>query len=179
MSHNEATQELFVNLYEDLRRLAGSFMARERSAHTLGATALVHEAYIRISSQEKQSWSGEREFYSVASTMMRRILINYAKQAGSAKRGQSWRKVELNPAGSVAPPLPCSVDLLALEEALEHLHGLDPRQAQIVCLRYYLGLTTHRIAALLHISARTVASEWAMARAWLHARLTDGASHVS
>ncbi len=175
MSSNESTRALFVQLYGELRHLALVYMCRERSSHTLSATALVHEAYLRLSSQQKRRWEDRRQFYGVAATMMRRVLVNHAQGIRAAKRGGTWQRVHLSHAEAGEISDDSSMSLLALEEALEELHRLDPRQSEVVCLKFYLGLTSEQVAPLLGISPRTVAAEWAMARAWLHGRLSESA----
>ncbi len=154
-------------LYTELKRQAARHLRRERADHTLCTTALVHEGYLRLASQ-KGAWQNRHQFLAVASRMMRRILVDHARGRRAAKREALL--VEL---GEIEAPGPApSVDLLALDEALEDLAREDPRAAQLVELRYFSGMTQDEAAAALSVSMATVARDWTFARAWLFRRLT-------
>jgi len=159
-------------LYNELRRQAARHLRRERTAHTLCTTALVHESYMRLASQ-KGAWKNRDQFLAVASRMMRRILVDHARGRQAAKREALL--VELSEV-EVPGPAP-SVDLIALDEALDALALEDPRAAQLVELRYFSGLTQDEAAVALSVSMATVARDWTFARAWLFRRLTDTQSH--
>lgn len=163
--------ELLPLVYEQLRRLAESKVRREPPDRTLGATALVHEAYLRLVNQDQLvRWDGRWHFFAAAAEAMRRILIEQARRHRQLKRGGGRRRVELDEADLTVDDPPH--DLLALDEALAALARDHPRQAQLVKLRYFAGLTTEQAAQALGISVATAGRQWAYARAWLYARLT-------
>jgi RNA polymerase sigma factor (TIGR02999 family) len=160
-------------LYGELRALAADFLRRERSDHTLQPTALVHEAWIRLSAQAGSPWNDRAHFFAIAAQAMRRILIDHARRRGADKRGGGLQRITL--ASGITPPLASTeVDLLALDDALVRLAALDERQARVVELRFFAGLTVEEVAVALGVSARTVASEWRLARAWLSRALVGG-----
>lgn len=172
-----ARDRLFEALYSDLRRLAAVRMQFERSSHTLSATALVHEAYLRLfgSLQSSASYQDSGHFFAAASQAMRRILVDHARARKAEKRGGA-----LGPGLGIedAAGLPAQnsqadhdEQLLALDEALTALRQMSPRQCQVVELRYFGGLTEQQVADALQVTRRTVNRDWRMARAWLHARL--------
>ena len=171
---------LNASLYESLRRLAAAQLRDERSDHTLQATALVHEAWLRLEGDfAAQSLapgrSAESHFLALASQAMRRILIDHARAKKSSKRGGDWRKVEISsvtPAG-IEASINGNVELLVLDEALTQLALVSPRQAEIVELRFFGGLSNERAAAVLGISTPTLVRDWRVAQAWLLARLAD------
>jgi RNA polymerase sigma factor (TIGR02999 family) len=153
-------------VYEDLRRLAAFYMSRERPGHTLQPTALVNEAYLRLVEQRKVDWKNRAQFLGLAAEMMRRILVNYARERVAAKRGGEGRKVSLSFAvDSVTQE---EFDVLPLNEALEKLTIIDSRKSRIVDLKFFGGLTTEEIAEVLQISHATIEREWSFARAWLY-----------
>ena len=161
-------------LYKDLRRLANHYLANERRDHTLQPTALVHEAYVRLSKRRGIKWRNRGHFFAVAARQMRRILVDYARYSNAGKR--PGRKVPLELAVmSAAQQHPA--DLLALNEALNRLAQWDPRQAQIVEMRFFGGLSHEEIAAALHLGLRTVKRDWNLARVWLYAELTKATPH--
>ena len=164
-----ALDRLMPLVHDELRRLARAQMRRERVDHTLQTTALAHEAYLRMVSLEKQDWHGRAHFFGVAAAVMRRILIDHARKHRAARRGQGVKHVALDDVAPVAPERP--EELIALDEALERLRELDPRQERIVELRFFGGLGVEETAAVLGISPRTVKREWAVARAWLRGEL--------
>jgi RNA polymerase sigma factor (TIGR02999 family) len=161
-----APDEMLPLVYEELRRLAGYYMSRERSDHTLQPTALVHEAYLRLINQRHVDWKNRAQFFGLAANMMRRVLVNHARDRAAAKRGGGTQKVSLSMAvDSFERP---DVDVIALHEALDQLAGVDPRKSRIVELKFFGGLKTEEIAEVLQISIATVEREWSFARAWLY-----------
>ena len=164
------TGALLEAVYDELRRLAGAYLARERSDHTLQPTALVHEAYAKLASQETP-WANRAHFMGIAAQAMRRILVDHARGKHRAKRGGGWQRVELDVALAEDPSQ--TLDLLALDEALSELAILSPREAQVVELRYFGGLDVVEVAEVLDVSSRTVKRAWRFARAWLGARMTE------
>ena len=164
---NEAARDTLIPLvYDELRRLAGHYMALERSAHSLQATALVHEAYLRLIDQRQVRWQGRAHFFALASRMMRRILVDYARSRHYAKRGGAARRVSLDEAMIVSEEK--TQDVVALDEALTRLAAIDFRKSQVVELRYFGGLSMEEIAKVLKISAVTVRRDWSTAKAWLY-----------
>ena len=172
--NRHAEAKLVPLVYNELRRLAGRYMRRERSDHTLQPTALVHEAYIRLVEQRGVNWQSRAHFFGVAAELMRRILVDHARSRQAAKRGGMQQRVEIDdPMLATAKE---STDLLALDEALARLGELDPRQSRIVELRFFGGMTVEETAEVLSISPKTVKRDWSVARAWLHAEISRGAS---
>jgi len=187
----EALERLMPRVYDELRRLARHYLARERPGHTLQATALVHEAYLRLLDQKRVRWQSRAHFFALAATSMRRILTNHARDRRAAKRGGGALTLTLDEA-LVATPAPAAgggsgpgevagawagvrgVDLIALDDALEALAALDPRQARVVELRFFAGLTIDETAEVLGISPATVKLDWKLARAWLFRELASG-----
>ena len=164
----ESSPERLLELvYDDLRRLAGAYMQNERSDHTLQATALVHEAYMRLVDWKNVSWQNRAQFFSVAAEVMRKVLIDHARARGSQKR--FGHKLVLDEAVSLPDRRP--IDLIALDEALQALEKLDPRQAKIVELRFFGGLTIEETAYILQVSETTVRREWTFAKAWFQREL--------
>jgi len=161
-------EERVLNLvYQDLRRLARHYLHQERSDHTLEATALVHEAYLRIGKIENIEWRSRAHFFAVAARAMRRVLVDHARGIHANKR--KGQKIELDSALVYSEEQ--SEEVLALDEALERLATWDARQAQVVEMRFFGGLHFDEIADLLQISVRTVKRDWKMARAWLYGEL--------
>lgn len=153
-------------VYNELRRLAAGYLRRERPGHTLQPTALVHEAYVRLLDQRQIDFTNRAQFVGLAAVMMRRILVNHARDRIAAKRGGGAEHVSLTLAGEgIGAP---EVDLLDLNEALTDLSESDPRKGQIVELKFFGGLTTAEIAELLGVSVATVERDWKFARAWLY-----------
>ena len=167
-----ARDELLPLVYEELRRRAAAYLRRERADHTLQPTALIHEAYMRLVGQQRVAWQNRAQFFGVAGRMMRRILVDHARAQQAAKRPAAAMKVTLDERIGQIEPMDC--DLLLLNQALSELTAFDPRQAQIVELRYFGGLAEHEVAEVLAISRSTVTREWQTARAWLYRRLTSG-----
>lgn len=155
-------------VYEELRAMAGRQLSGQRRDHTLQATALINEAFLRLAEQEYHSWEDRRQFLLVAATVMRRVLVDYARRRSAAKRPDGHQRIDLDDAqlGENFAP-----DLIALDQVLEQLAEVDERQAQIVELRYFAGLNVPETAETLEISESTVVREWRMARAWLMRKL--------
>lgn len=169
--NSEALPKLIPLVYKELRRLAAHCLREERGGHTLQATALVHEAYLRLVDQKRAGWQNRAQFMGVAAQVMRRILVDYARQRVAAKRGGA-APVPLDGI-DVAEAVDQSAEMLAVDEALARLTELDPQQARIVELRYFGGMTVEETAEILDISPRTVKRDWAMAKAWLKLEFTS------
>lgn len=166
----EAPNRLMPLVYEELRRLAHQYLQRERPDHTLQATSLVHEAYLRLVDQGTTTWQNRAHFFAVAAQVMRRILVDYARTHRAEKRGGNWDKLAFEEA--LAPSSERNVDLVSLDDALKDLLELDPRQSQIVELRFFGGLSIEELAEVLQVSPRTVKREWRIAKAWLRRAMT-------
>lgn len=162
---------LMAAIYEDLRRLAVSHMRGERHDHTLQPTAVVHEAYMKLVGQRSTDWQDRVHFFAVASRIIRRILVDHARERLAQKRGGGAERISIE-AASPASPVP-GIDLVALDEALSELSDLNERQAKIVELKFFGGLTIEEIAELLSIGRRSVDRDWQAARAWLYCRLAE------
>jgi RNA polymerase sigma-70 factor (ECF subfamily) len=158
-------------VYDDLRRLAAHYLQQERVGHTLQATALVNEAYLKLIDQTRVDWRGKSHFFAVGAQAMRRVLVNHAKSKKRLKRGGQGRRVPLDE--PIAVSAERDEDVLALDEALEKLAKLDPRQAKLVELRFFGGLNVEETAEVLGVSKRTVEREWTACRAWLRRELSD------
>lgn len=167
----EAAERFMPLIYDELRRQAHRFLNRERPNHTLQTTALVHEAYMRLTEQDGIEWQNREHFFGLAAQMMRRILVNYAVKRNREKRGGPDQALPIDETIVIATA-ETEVDLLALDEALTRLEKMDERQARVVELRYFSGLSIDDTAVVLAISPATVKREWNMARTWLRAELT-------
>jgi len=167
----QAGAELVPLIYNELRQLAIGRLRHERPDHTLQPTALVHEAYMKLAAQRGARWKNRAQFFAVASQAMRRILVDHARTQQRTKRGGNQLKCALEEVYVVSPLI--SEGILAVDESLTRLEKLDKRQARIVELRYFIGLTTEETAEALGISAKTVTREWNVARAWLSADLKE------
>ena len=165
----EASGELLPLVYDQLRRSAQQRMAQERAGHTLSATALVHEAYMRLVGDQDARWDGRAHFYAAAAEAMRRILIEHARSRGRVKRGGDRQRVPLSVVDLAADQDP--EQILALDGAIGRLAEQDARLGEIVRLRFYAGLSVEETAAALSVSDRTVKRDWAFARAWLQREL--------
>jgi len=165
-SDRRALDAMLPDVYAELRTLASLYLRGERESHTLQPTALVHEAFLRLVDQRKVAWTNRAQLLGVAAEMMRRILVNYARERAAAKRGGDVRRVSLS-LGELSLRQP-EVDVIMLHEALERLQQLDWRKGRVVELKYFGGLTTEEIAGVLEISGATVEREWKFARAWLY-----------
>jgi RNA polymerase sigma factor (TIGR02999 family) len=167
-----AGEDALARVYDELRAIAGGYLRRERRDHTLQATALVHEAWMRLAAPGEDGWEDRRHFIGCAAHVMRQILVDHARGHGRQKRGGDRLKLTLDP--DVTPPTtggPDALDLLALDEAMNELAALDERKARLVELRFFGGLSADEAANLLGIARSTAAEEWRMARAWLGRRL--------
>jgi RNA polymerase sigma factor (TIGR02999 family) len=166
-----AAGQLLPLVYDELRKLAAQRLAREGPGQTLQATALVHEAYLRLVGSEKgQRWSGRGHFFAAAAEAMRRVLVERARHKGSRKHGGGSRRVDLGEAATCA--LGPADDILALNEALDRLAEEDPRKAELVKLRYFTGLSVQEAADVLGVSRATADRWWAYAKAWLYCALS-------
>jgi len=170
----EALNRLLPLVYDELRKLAGHYLRRERSDHTLQPTALVHEAYIRLIDQNV-SWQNRAHFFGVAAQMMRRILVDYARGRLAAKRGSGGVKVSLDDALNLSDER--AGDFVALDEALNRLAEFDPQKSRIVELRFFGGLSVEEAAEVLGIGTATVTRQWKMAKAWLYQQISQATEH--
>lgn len=165
-----ASEALIPLVYAELRRQASRALRREREGHTLQATALVHEAWLRLDGQHDARWESRTQFLAVAAQMMRRVLVDHARTRRAEKRGGGAVQVTLGEANHAAASSE-NVDVLALDDALERLAVLDPRKARLVELRYFAGLSIPEAAEALGVSLATVGRDWAVARLWLRREL--------
>ena len=169
---SNARDKLVPLLYPELRRLAAYYMRREEPGHTLQATALVHEAYLRLVANPSDSWQNRAHFFATAAQVMRRILVDQARARKAEKRGGEMQPLALDEAlasaGEKAP------DLVALDDALSTLTKINPRQSRVVELRFFAGLSVEEIAEVLGVSEVTVKRDWSVARAWLHREIRRG-----
>jgi RNA polymerase sigma-70 factor (ECF subfamily) len=175
--NQEAASKLMPLVYNELRRLARGYMRRERPDHTLQATALVHEAYLKLVKQRSVDWQGRSHFFGIAAQLMRRILIDHARGHLREKRGGAQEVLPLDEALLFSPRQ--SAELVRLDEALERLAKLDPRQSKIVELRFFGGLSVEETAGFLGISPKTVKRDWSMAKAWLRSELRQEDGHLT
>jgi RNA polymerase sigma factor (TIGR02999 family) len=171
----DALGTLLPRVYDELRRLASIYLRRERSGHTLDTGALVNEAYLRLVDQDRVAWQNRAQFFGVAAQMMRRVLVDHARRHLYAKRGGGAPRFSLDEALTLAPER--APELVALDEALEELEKLAPRNARIVELRFFGGLSGEEIAEVLDVSVPTITRGWRMARAWLYRRLGGNGAH--
>ena len=170
----EAQEQLMLVIYRELRRLAGAHLRRERSDHTLQATALVNEAFLKLVENQNCTWQNRNHFFAIASTMMRRVLVDYARKRNRQKRGAGERPVEFEEEMFLSEQK--SAEILELDNALERLYELEPRQVRVIELRFFGGLTVDQSADVLGVSPKTVKRDWNVARAWLHRDLKSGGS---
>lgn len=170
--NREALDRAYPLVYDELRRVARAHLARESSAHTLQPTALVNEVYLRLCSQNEADWTSRAYLFGLAATMMRRILVNHARDAKAQKRGAGATLLTLSAAEDKIVDQD-GVDVVAIHEALDELAALDERQARIVELKFFGGLDIDEIANLLQISNATVRRDWTMAKLWLGRALTE------
>lgn len=171
-----AADRLIPLVYEELRRLAHGYLARERQDHTLQATALVHEAYLRLVDQRRVTWQNRAHFAGVAAQLMRRILIQHARAHHAAKRGGGMQKLYLDGTRELAQE--ASADLLAIDSALENLSRIHPREGQVVEMKVFGGLELKEIAEVLNVSVKTVGRDWNFAKVWLCRELTQTTAHA-
>jgi RNA polymerase sigma factor (TIGR02999 family) len=165
-----AREQLVPIVYEELRRLAHHYMRGERDGHTLQTTALVNEAYLRLAGINSVHWRDRAHFCAIAATLMRRVLVDYARQRGRDKRGAGISVTSLDE--EVLAPQP-AVDVVALDDALERLATVDPQQSRVVELRFFAGLSVKETAVALGISPATVKRDWATAKLWLYTELSS------
>jgi RNA polymerase sigma-70 factor (ECF subfamily) len=166
----QARENLVPLVYQQLRQSAAAYLRRERGDHTLQPTALVNEAYIKLLGQQRVTWINRTQFFGIAAQIMRRILVDHARERHAAKRPRGIR-VTLDDGIAIVPPIDC--ELLMLHDALQELARIDERQAHIVELKYFGGLSEEEVAAALSLSRATITREWQSARAWLFRRVTE------
>jgi RNA polymerase sigma factor (TIGR02999 family) len=167
----DALEKLIPIVYEDLRRLATRYMYAENPGHTLQTTALVHEAFIRLTNEQDRTWENRAHFFAVAAQIMRNLLVDHARTATRAKRGGGLADLSLEEAPELTAVEP--EIMLALDDALRRLEDLDPRASRIVELRYFVGLNNQEIAGVIGASEKTVTRDWNTAKAWLRAELRN------
>jgi RNA polymerase sigma factor (TIGR02999 family) len=172
----QARDDLMPLVYRELKRRAAGYLRHERRDHTLQPTALVHEAYVRLIGQERVAWQNRAHFFGIAAQMMRRILVDHAREHRAAKRPGAGMRVALDDRVGSAVPVDCEV--LLLDQVLDDLTQVDARQAQIVELRYFGGMSELEVARVLSLSRATVTREWQSARAWLYRRMTKQAGNA-
>jgi RNA polymerase sigma factor (TIGR02999 family) len=172
IGRSDAQNQLMPLVYQELRRIARNQMRDERSGHTLQPTALVHEAFLRLVDQNRTDWRNRGQFFGVAAQLMRRLLVDHARRRRAAKRGipvtlgeEIWKR---------GPGCDQSEEILAVHQVLGRLAKLDPRQARVVELRYFGGLSVEETAEAIGVATRTVKLDWAMAKGWLRSRLSEG-----
>jgi RNA polymerase sigma-70 factor (ECF subfamily) len=165
-----AAAKLMPLVYDEFRALAARHLRRERADHTLQPTALVHEAYLRLIDQTRVDWQGRTHFFAIGAQAIRRILVDHARQRKRQKRGGGAGKVALDESVALAPQR--AEEILALDEALGKLGQLDSRQAQVVEMRFFAGMSVDEVAGVLGVSKRTIEGDWTMARAWLMRELS-------
>jgi len=170
--NRDALDKLLPFIYDELHRQAARYLRRERQDHTLQTTALINEAYLKLIDQREVNWESRTHFFAIAAQAMRRILIDYAKAKHRAKRGGGDIQITLDETALATAADEKSIDLIALDEALNRLAMKDEQQARLVELRYFSGLNLEETAKVLEISRTTAARDWAMAKAWLHRELT-------
>lgn len=167
-----ALEQLLPLVETELHRLAHSYMRRENAGHTLQTTALINETYLRLVDQSRVRWQNRAHFFGIAAQIMRRVLLNYARDRKRVKRGGGVYKVSLSQAMALADQE--SLELMALDEALDRLAQIDERKSRVVELRYFGGLSVEETAEVLKISTITVMRDWNMAKAWLAREMGDG-----
>lgn len=167
----KAADELLPLVYGELRRLAASKMAGEKAGHTLQATALVHEAYLKLVKEAQQQWHNRSQFFAVASETMRRILVDRARRRRSLKRGGHYQRTEVD---WVELPVPAADEVvLKVHETLDALAAEDPVKAEVVKLKFFVGLTNREIASLMNLNEKTVRRHWSFAKAWLFQEMSS------
>ena len=168
----EPAPELWALVYRELRQIASAYVRKERPDHTLRTTALVNEAYVRIFQGKPCRWESRKHFFCTMAQIMRRVLVDHARGCQAEKRGGEWEKLPLEAAFPLqgAPP----DEVVALNEALDQLGRLSPRQAEVVNMRFFVGLTAEETAAVLNLSAETVKLDWKFAKVWLQRQMRAG-----
>jgi RNA polymerase sigma factor (TIGR02999 family) len=168
----QASDALLPLVYDELRRLAHHHLRNERADHTLQSTALVHEAYFRLVGQDLPEWEGRSHFFAIAAQLMRQILVDYARRHRASKRGSGACMLTLDE--TAALPQRRDVDVVALDDALNTLAKVDPRQSRVVELRFFAGLSVEETSQVMGIATATVQRDWTAARAWLHREISRG-----
>jgi RNA polymerase sigma factor (TIGR02999 family) len=171
---NAAAEKLMPLVYEELRRLARSYLARERGDHTLQPTALVHEAYLRLADATRLTWKDRAHFYGIAARLMRRILVDHARAHNAAKRGGLEQKLSLEEARDL--PAGGGTDIVALDAALQNFAETYPRKSEVVELKFFGGLDAKEISEVLQVSEKTVLRDWDFAKLWLCRALSQHAA---
>jgi RNA polymerase sigma factor (TIGR02999 family) len=172
-----ALDKLLPLIYEELHRVASSYMRRERSHHILQTTALVHEAYLRLVDQQNANYQSRTHFFAVAAQVMRHILVDYARQQRRVKRGDGQPVLALTDAAVISRER--ADEVIAINTALENLSTLDPRKGKVFEMRYFGGMSVEEAADALKVSPVTVARDWRMAKAWLKREIVDGSHHAT
>lgn len=167
--NQDAVDALLAMIYDELRRLAASYLRRERPDHTLQPTALVHEAYMRLIDQTQVNWQNRAHFFGVAAQMMRRILVDHARVHNAEKRGHEYQKLSLDE--NIDKAVERSHELIMLDDALKTLAEVDPQKSRIVELRYFGGLTVEETAEVMGVTPITIKRHWRMAKAWLYGQM--------
>jgi RNA polymerase sigma factor (TIGR02999 family) len=167
-----ALEKLTPLVYAELHRLAHRYMGREDAGHTLQTTALVHEAYIRLIDQRSMRWQNRAHFFAIAAQLMRRILVDYARSRGCAKRGGGTERISLEAEAGEVVSHELGADLVSLDDALISLAEIDPRRSRVVELRFFGGLNVEETAEVLKVSSDTVMRDWNLARAWLYREMS-------
>ncbi len=167
-----ALDKLIPLVHTELRRLASRYMAKERKDHTLQTSALVNEAYLRLVDQKHVQWQNRAHFFAIASQLMRRIVVDYARAHGQEKRGGNARRVSLEQAAQLSREP--AADIVALDNALQRLTAVDPRRSQVVELRFFGGLSVEETAEVLKVSPITVMRDWKLAKAYLYRAVKNG-----
>ena len=169
---HDVLEKLMPLVYDELRRQASRFLQKERTNHTLQATALIHEAYLKLIGQKEVEWQNRNHFFALASTAMRRILVDYARERHREKRGGSAENLPIDEVCKISASEK-TIDLIALDEALNRLAKMNARQARVVELRYFSGLNNDETAEVLGVSNATVRNDWNIARAWLKQEIAN------
>ena len=167
----QALDELTPLVYEELRQQAARYLRKERPGHSLQATALINEAFLRLIDVKNVQWQNRAHFFGIAANLMRRILVDHARRRDAEKRGGTQMRLTLDDAFAIAKEP--AVDLLAIDEALDRLAAIDEQQARVVELRFFSGLSVEETAAALGVSPKTVKRDWSVARAWLRREIGD------
>lgn len=170
--NKDIVNQILPHIYDELRRLAGSYLRRERNDHTLQPTALVHEAYMKLIDQKQVKWQNRAHFFGIAAQVMRRILMDHARKHSAGKRGGEAEKLPLEEEILIVSH-DKSADLIALDDALEGLAEIDAQKAKIVELRYFGGLSIEETAEVMEVSVPTINRQWRMAKAWLHSQIAN------
>ena len=178
LGNPEAESRLISLIYSELRRIAAHYMRNERADHSLQPTALVHEAYLRLRKVNAIDWQSRSHFFAVSAHTMRQILVDHARAKNAGRRGVEWNQVDFE-VGELAAASEPTVNIVALDEALVRLEAFDHRQAKVVEMRFFGGLSEDEIGTELGISERTVKRDWRIARAWLYQELSQSARSVS